>query len=114
MPKYKIALLPGDGVGNDVMEAAMIVLEKIGLDAEYIEGDIGWEFWCKEGNPVPDRTIEILKRTDVCLFGAITSKPKDDAARELDPSLRGKGGSMTSAEVPLPWTLPMKLHQNFR
>ncbi|NOR22317.1 MAG: isocitrate/isopropylmalate dehydrogenase family protein, partial [Candidatus Aminicenantes bacterium] len=52
MPKYKIALLPGDGVGNDVMEAAMIVLEKIGLDAEYIEGDIGWEFWCKEGNPV--------------------------------------------------------------
>ncbi len=43
MPKYKIALLPGDGVGNDVMEAAMIVLEKIGLDAEYIEGDIGWE-----------------------------------------------------------------------
>ena len=40
MPKYKIALLPGDGVGNDVMEAAMIVLEKIGLDAEYIEGDM--------------------------------------------------------------------------
>ena len=101
MPKYKIALLPGDGVGNDVMEAAMIVLEKIGLDAEYIEGDIGWEFWCKEGNPVPDRTIEILKRTDVCLFGAITSKPKDDAARELDPSLREKGYSYFSPIVRL-------------
>jgi 3-isopropylmalate dehydrogenase len=101
MPKYKIALLPGDGVGNDVMEAAMIVLEKIGLDAEYIDGDIGWEFWCKEGNPVPDRTIEILKRTDVCLFGAITSKPKDDAARELDPSLRGKGYSYFSPIVRL-------------
>ncbi|TES86824.1 MAG: isocitrate/isopropylmalate dehydrogenase family protein [Candidatus Aminicenantes bacterium] len=101
MPKYKIALLPGDGVGNDVMEAAMIVLEKIGLDAEYIEGDIGWEFWCKEGNPVPDRTIEILKRTDVCLFGAITSKPKDDAARELDPSLREKGNSYFSPIVRL-------------
>ena len=101
MPKYKIALLSGDGVGNDVMEAAMIVLEKIGLDAEYIEGDIGWEFWCKEGNPVPDRTIEILKRTDVCLFGAITSKPKDDAARELDPSLREKGDSYFSPIVRL-------------
>ncbi|HEB34743.1 MAG TPA: isocitrate/isopropylmalate dehydrogenase family protein, partial [Candidatus Aminicenantes bacterium] len=101
MPKYKIALLPGDGVGNDVMEAAMIVLEKIGLDAEYIEGDIGWEFWCKEGNPIPDRTIELLKGTDVCLFGAITSKPKDDAARELDPSLREKGYSYFSPIVHL-------------
>ncbi len=101
MPKYKIALLPGDGVGNEVMEAARIVLEKIGLNAEYIEGDIGWEFWCKEGNPVPDRTIELLKQTDVCLFGAITSKPKDDADRELDPSLRGKGYSYFSPIVRL-------------
>ena len=75
MPEYRIALLPGDGVGKEVMEAAMIVLEKVKLDAEYIEGDIGWEFWCKEGNPLPDRTIQILKGTDVCLFGAITSKP---------------------------------------
>ena len=53
MAKYKIAWLPGDGVGNDVMEAAKIVLEKVKLDAEYIHGDIGWEFWSKEGNPLP-------------------------------------------------------------
>ncbi|MDH5383740.1 MAG: isocitrate/isopropylmalate family dehydrogenase, partial [Candidatus Aminicenantes bacterium] len=45
MPKYKIAVLPGDGVGKDVIEAAMIVLEKVRLDTEYVEGDIGWEFW---------------------------------------------------------------------
>ena len=56
MPKYKIAWLHGDGVGKDVMEAAKIVLEKIKLDAEYISGDIGWEFWCKEGNPLPDKS----------------------------------------------------------
>ncbi len=47
MAKYKIAWLPGDGVGNDVMEAARIVLDKIGLDAEYPHGDIAaqahWE-----------------------------------------------------------------------
>ena len=36
MAKYKIALMPGDGIGNDVMDAAKIVLDKIGLDAEYI------------------------------------------------------------------------------
>jgi len=77
--KYKIALLPGDGIGKDVMDAAQILLNAIDIDAEYIYGDIGWEFWKKEGNPLPERTIEMLKETDCALFGAITSKPKDEA-----------------------------------
>lgn len=82
--------MPGDGVGNDVMEAARIVLDKIGLDAEYPHADIGWEFWCKEGDPLPERTIKLLKETDCALFGAITSKPKEEAERELVPELQGK------------------------
>ncbi len=101
MAKYRIAVLPGDGVGKDVMDAAMIVLDKIRLDAEYIWGDVGWEFWKKEGNPLPDRTIEMLKTTDCCLFGAITSKPKEEAEKELDPSLRGKGYTYFSPIVRL-------------
>ena len=88
---YKIAVLPGDGVGKEVIEAAMIVLDKIGLDAEYIYGDIGWEFWKKEGNPLPDRTVNLMKRTDCALFGAITSKPKEEAQKELAPELRDRG-----------------------
>jgi len=91
MSKYRIAWLPGDGIGRDVMEAARLVLDEIGLDAEYVPGDVGWEFWRKEGNPLPDRTIDLLKDTDCCLFGAITSKPKEEAARELSPELQGKG-----------------------
>ena len=91
MAKYKIAVLPGDGIGKEVTEAAMIVLDKLGLDAEYTYGDIGWEFWCKEGEPLPDRTIKLLKETDCCLFGAITSKPKEEAEKELVPELQGKG-----------------------
>jgi len=90
MAKYKIAWLPGDGVGNDVMEAAKIVLDKIELDAEYIHGDIGWEFWCKEGEPLPQRTVDLLNNTDCALFGAITSKPKQEAEAELIPELQGK------------------------
>jgi isocitrate/isopropylmalate dehydrogenase len=101
MAKHKIAVLPGDGVGRDVIEAAMLVLKKLAVDAEYIYGDIGWEFWRKEGNALPDRTIKMLKETDCCLFGAITSKPKEDAAAELDPSLRGKGLSYFSPIVRL-------------
>ena len=91
MAKYRIAVLPGDGIGKDVTEAAMIVLDKLGLDAEYIYGDIGWEFWCKEGEPLPERTIKLLNETDCCLFGAITSKPKEEAEKELVPDLQGKG-----------------------
>jgi isocitrate/isopropylmalate dehydrogenase len=101
MPKYKIAVLPGDGVGRDVIEAAMIILDKLSVDAEFVYGDIGWEFWCREGNALPDRTIKMLKETDVCLFGAITSKPKEDAAAELDPALKGKGLSYFSPIVRL-------------
>jgi len=88
---YKIAVLPGDGVGPEVIEAAMIVLDEVALDAEYIYGDIGWEFWRKEGNPLPDRTVELMKNTDCALFGAITSKPKEEAQKELAPELQGKG-----------------------
>ncbi|MHC4588345.1 MAG: isocitrate/isopropylmalate family dehydrogenase, partial [Planctomycetota bacterium] len=91
MAKYKIAWLPGDGVGHDVMEAARIVLDAMSFDAEYVPADIGWEFWCNEGDPLPQRTIDILRRTDCALFGAITSKPKDEAVSELAPRLRDKG-----------------------
>ncbi len=89
--KYRIAWLPGDGVGVDVMNAARKVLDGIGFQAEYLHGDIGWEFWCKEGNPLPERTIKVLKETDVALFGAITSKNKVDAAKELAPEFKDKG-----------------------
>jgi len=112
MTKYKIAWLPGDGVGKDVMDAAKIVLDTINLDAEYIPGDIGWEFWRKEGDPLPQRTIDLFKQTDCCLFGAITSKPKDEAQKELDPRLQNKGFVYTSPIVRLRQLL--NLHTNLR
>lgn len=112
MPQYKIAWLPGDGIGNDVMEAARIVLDALKVDAEYLPGDIGWEFWKHEGNPLPDRTVQLLKSTDVCLFGAITSKPKEEAAKELDSSLQDKGFVYASPIVKL--RQMFNLHTNLR
>ncbi|MEM3440214.1 MAG: isocitrate/isopropylmalate dehydrogenase family protein [Candidatus Bathyarchaeia archaeon] len=112
MARYKIAKLPGDGIGRDVMEAADIVLEALQLDAEYIEGDIGWEFWKREGDALPDRTIELLKETDCALLGAITSKPREEAERELDPALRGRGYSYVSPVVKMRQIL--NLHTNMR
>jgi len=112
MTKYHIAVLPGDGVGKDVMDAAMIVLKKLKLDVDYRFGDIGWEFWCREGNPLPDRTIQLLRETDVSLFGAITSKAKEETEKELAPELRGKGLSYSSPIVAL--RQMFDLHTNLR
>ena len=91
MGKYRIAWLPGDGIGPEVMEAARIVLDAVRLDAEYVPGDIGWDFWCREGDAFPRRTIELLGNVDAAMFGAITSKPATAADAELVPALRGKG-----------------------
>lgn len=91
MAKRTIVAMPGDGIGVVVLEQCIRLLNAAGFDAAYVHGDIGWEYWCKEGNPLPDRTIELLEKHKIGLFGAITSKPKDKASAELIPELQNKG-----------------------
>jgi 3-isopropylmalate dehydrogenase len=101
MAKRKIVALPGDGIGAIVLGEAVRVLDAAGFKAEYVYGDIGWEFWRKEGNPLPQRTIDLVAKHKTVLFGAITSKPNDEAKAELNPSLQGKGFSYSSPIVGL-------------
>jgi isocitrate dehydrogenase (NAD+) len=101
MVRRTIVALPGDGIGAIVLEQALRVLNAAGFDAEYVYGDIGWGFWRKEGNPLPDRTLDLIKKHKIALFGAITSKPNEEAKAELDPSLQGKGFSYSSPIVGL-------------
>ncbi len=91
MARFTIACLPGDGVGPDVMEAAEIVLKALKFDHERVYGDVGWEFWCKEGDALPQRTIDLCKNSHAALFGAVVSKPRPEAMRELAPALQGQG-----------------------
>ena len=91
MSKRTIVAMPGDGIGRIVLEETLRILDAAGFNAAYVIADIGWEFWKAEGNPLPDRTIDLLARHKIGLFGAITSKPKEEAAEELDPSLQGQG-----------------------
>jgi isocitrate dehydrogenase (NAD+) len=88
---YQVVTMPGDGIGRVVLPQAIRVLDAVGFDAEYIHGDIGWEFWIEEGNALPERTVELLAEHKLGLFGAITSKPKPQAAAEISPRLRDKG-----------------------
>ncbi len=91
MAKKTIVKMPGDGIGKVVLDETIRVLEAAGFDANYVEGDIGWEFWCNEGNPLPERTLKLIEEHKIGLFGAITSKPKDAAFEELAPALKEKG-----------------------
>ena len=91
MSNRTIVTMPGDGIGKTVLPEALRVLEAVDFNAEYVHADIGWEFWVKEGNPLPRRTLDLLEKHRLGLFGAITSKPKDSAAAELSPELRDKG-----------------------
>ncbi len=101
MARRKIVALPGDGIGKIVLEQAIRVLDAAGYEADYIYGDIGWEFWCREGNPLPQRTIDLISEHKIALFGAITSKPNDEAKAELDSALQGKGFKYSSPIVGL-------------
>ena len=89
--KPTIVTLPGDGIGAIVLNEAIRVLNAAGFEANYINGDIGWEYWCNEGNPLPQRTIDLIEKYKIALFGAITSKPDEEARAELSPCLQGKG-----------------------
>ena len=91
MGRRTVVVMPGDGIGNTVLPESLRVLEAAGFEADWVHADIGWELWRTEGNPLPQRTIDLIAEHKVALFGAITSKPKDAAAAEIAPELRDKG-----------------------
>ena len=86
--KRTIVTLPGDGIGRTVLDSAIRVLNAAGFSCDYVEADIGWEFWRLEGDPLPQRTLDLLTQHKIALFGAITSKPKDEAFDELATELK--------------------------
>ena len=99
MARCTVVIMPGDGIGKVVLPEALRVLDAVGFEADYVHADIGWEFWINEGNALPERTVELLAKHKLGLFGAITSKPKKEAAAELRPELQGKGYSYFSPIV---------------
>ena len=68
--KYKIAVVPGDGIGREVMEATISVLDALDIDFDYVYGEAGDECLEKTGTALPQETIDIVRDADACLFGA--------------------------------------------
>ena len=78
---YNIAVIPGDGIGKEVMEATILVLDSLDVDFNYIYGEAGDECLEKNGSALPDETIEIVRNADACLFGAAGETAADVIVR---------------------------------
>jgi 3-isopropylmalate dehydrogenase len=84
---YKIAVIPGDGIGKEVMEATLHILEVLDVDFNYKFADAGDEYAEKTGVALPQETIDVVKDSQACLFGAAGESAADVIVRlrqELD------------------------------
>ena len=72
---YDIAIISGDGIGNEVMESAEYLLDKLDINFNFSYGEAGFECFNKNGTTLPEETIKIAKSSDATLFGASTSTP---------------------------------------
>lgn len=84
---YKIAVIPGDGIGKEVMEATIHILDASDIEFNFMFADAGDEYAEKTGIPLPQETIDIVKQSQACLFGAAGESAADvivKLRRELD------------------------------
>ncbi|NYB27347.1 MAG: NAD-dependent isocitrate dehydrogenase [Methanobacteriaceae archaeon] len=74
---YKIAVIPGDGIGKEVMEATLHVLEALDIEFDYTFADAGDEYEEKTGIALPQETVDVVKASQACLFGAAGESAAD-------------------------------------
>ena len=81
-----VALLPGDGIGPEVIEQAVRVLDVLAIDGlRFEEAPVGGAAWRATGHPLPDATLELARRADAILFGAVGDPECDALERHLRP-----------------------------
>ncbi len=81
----KVALLPGDGIGPEVLRESVRLLEALGLPGlTLFEGDVGAAAYHRHGHPLPPETLEMARAADAVLFGAVG----DPACNSLERALR--------------------------
>lgn len=76
MPKYNIASIPADGIGIEVVAATIKVIEHLAqtlktFEIEFTHFPWGSDYYKKEGKYLPDNVLDVLRKHDACLFGAV-------------------------------------------
>jgi isocitrate dehydrogenase (NAD+) len=89
---HRVAVLPGDGIGPEVVDATLVVLNAVQkVDAvrlEFLKGDAGFYAIEKFGTNLPDKTVEMIKRTEACLKGPMTTPEEPGSPRSVAVTLR--------------------------
>jgi isopropylmalate/isohomocitrate dehydrogenase-like protein len=85
---FKIALIYGDGVGPEVIKAALEVLEALDFDAEYVEVKAGYEYWRRTGKPMEDGALDVIRSCRCVLKGPLMTPPGTDSYRSVTVMLR--------------------------
>ena len=73
MPKHRIAVIPGDGIGPEIMDATLAIIESTGFEAEWVRLDAGLDAIDRCGQAVPTETIETIRQLGVALKGPTTT-----------------------------------------
>jgi 3-isopropylmalate dehydrogenase len=82
----KVAVFAGDGIGPEVIEQAVRVIDRLGInELEMVEGDVGASAYRKHGHPLPEATLEIARSADAILFGSVGDFDCDNLERHLRP-----------------------------
>ena len=82
---FQIALFPGDGIGPEVTQQAVRVLEALDLDINFTEAAVGGVAYRAHGDPLPPATLDVARRSDAILFGAVGDFDLDTLPRHLRP-----------------------------
>ncbi len=101
----KVAVLPGDGIGPEVVAEAVKVLKATGLEFDFEEALVGGAAYDATGNPLPSTTLDLCKKADAVLLGAVGG-PKWDNVQP--PSMRPEVGAL------LPLRAELNLYANVR
>jgi len=81
----KIAILPGDGIGTEIVDEAVKVLKALELPFEMEFADVGGTAYANHGHPLPEATLALAKAADAVLFGAVGDWKYDKLERHLRP-----------------------------
>src|SRR3989442_766893 len=89
---HKIAVLPGDGIGPEVVEATLAVLNAVQKVADVklamLKGEAGFDVISKYGTNLPPKTVDMIKKTDACLKGPMTTPEEPGSPRSVAVTLR--------------------------
>ena len=80
-----VALLPGDGIGPEVIAEAVRVLDAAGASLNFETAEVGGAAWRAHGHPLPPATLDLARRADAVLFGAVGDPACDGLDRPLHP-----------------------------